>query len=108
MNEKKCRALVYERSNHVCEVCGQGRGSEVHHRKNRSQGGLWTPDNALHVCIWDHRWITVNPAGAREQGWSVRRNDDPATTPVRHAWHGLVLLTPDGSVEPVQTTGEAA
>lgn len=102
MNEKQCRGLVYARSNHACEVCDKGRASEVHHRKNRSQGGLWSPENALHVCTWDHRWITVNPAGARERGWAVRRNQDPATVPAQHARYGLVLLTADGGWAPVE------
>ena len=104
MNEKRCRELVYARSNSACEMCDRALGREVHHRKNRSQGGKWTPENALHLCTFCHHFATVNPAVARENGWSVSAYQDPATVPALLARHGLVYLTPDGQTIPTERT----
>lgn len=98
MNERKCRDLVYTRSNHVCEMCGNTRATEVHHRKNRSQGGQWTPANTLHLCTEHHRHVTVNPAVAYQQGWSVRSFADPASTPVWLARRGWSFLDDLGGI----------
>jgi len=102
VNEKTARALVYERSNRACEMCDRARATEAHHRKNRSQGGLWSPENLLHLCPACHRHIGMNPAAAREQGWAVGRNFDPAEVPVWIAGRGRVYLTPDGGVTPIE------
>ena len=102
MNERKARAILYARSNRVCETCARGRATEAHHRKNRSQGGLWSPDNLLHLCHACHVHVTTHPAAAREQGWAVGRNFEPADTPAWLAFHGHVLLGPDGSITPTE------
>lgn len=103
MNQKLARALVYERSQGVCEVCGRARATNWHHRQNASQGGLWCPSNGLHVCgsgtTGCHGMITVNPRIARERGWSVPSWGNPIETPVFLAGQGWVLLKDDGAFE---------
>ena len=102
MNEKKCRVIVRERSGSVCEICSRARATEVHHRKNRSQGGQWTPENCLHLCSEHHRHITTHPQAAREQGWAVPSFRDPADVPVWVARRGYVLLTDTGTYEELE------
>jgi hypothetical protein len=98
VNEKKARELLAERSGGVCEMCARARATDMHHRKNRSQGGTWTPTNLLHLCHEHHMHVTVNPAVAYEQGWSVRSFADPARTPVWLARRGWSFLTDDGGI----------
>lgn len=44
-----------------------------------------------------HAFIGAEPRLAREErGWRLQSTDDPAAWPVRHAWLGWVLLTPEG------------
>lgn len=95
MNELEGRRIVYERSSHVCEVCGERRATEWHHRRNRSQGGTWDPSNGLHVCSGCHHRITVNPAEAHEEGWTVKSWESWRDKPVK-TWQGYVRLDDDG------------
>jgi len=81
MGEVSCRRSVRERANGLCERCGQP-GTDAHHRKNRSQGGRWDVANILLLCRQCHIWVTVNPALARESGWSVQQHEDPQAVPV--------------------------
>jgi hypothetical protein len=102
LNIKKARELLYARSNRACEMCDRARATEAHHRKNRSQGGDWSPENLLHVCHSCHVHVTTNPAAAREQGWAVGRNFDPADVPVWIAGRGRVFLDASGGVTPIE------
>lgn len=77
MGEVSCRRSIAERANNMCEKCGQARGTEAHHRKNRSQGGKWDVANMLLLCHLCHAWITTHPEEARAKGWAVRRHEDP-------------------------------
>ena len=97
MTEAKARLLVYGRSNGVCERCDRARGQEWQHRKNRSQGGLWTPENGLHLCSPCHRYVTVNPAESKIHGWTVPRDEEPLAVSVSLArFARRMFLTPDG------------
>lgn len=75
----------------------------MHHRKNRSQGGEWTPSNLLHLCgsgcTGCHGYIGSNPSESYEQGWMVRRIDDPSKSPVWLFGWGFVILTDTGGIE---------
>lgn len=103
MNEKRARELVYNRSDHVCEVCGAVRATNWHHRMARSQRGTWTPSNGLHVCgsgtTGCHGKLT-NTNGRRAEyearGWIVRSWQVPADIPVMHSRYGLVYLDDTG------------
>jgi len=105
VSEAHARLAVYRRSRAVCEVCGNRPGQSWHHRKNRSQGGRWTPANGLHVCgdgtTGCHGWIGANPAESYKNGWLVRSTFDPAAIPVRYRGR-LVLLDDDGGVTDVE------
>lgn len=63
---------VIERAEGVCEaMCSprcSWRGTDVHHRKKRSQGGEHTLDNALFVCRACHCHIEADPAWSYERG----------------------------------------
>lgn len=90
-----------ERSGTLCERCGS-HGGEMHHRKNRSQGGKWTPANIVRLCGDCHRHLTVTPLD--EDGWCLDRNDDPATIPVLRYDRWLIrkqwtLLDDDAGIE---------
>lgn len=106
MNEQTCRRLVRERSGEICEFCGRSRATDMHHRKARSQGGYWHPAGVLHLCHFDHMWITVHPAEAYRSGWSVRSRKDPSTTPVWIAGREWCLLTDDGDITPTRDIPE--
>lgn len=95
MNEKRARRIVRERADGRCEI-GHELGTDMHHRKNRSQGGQWSPENLMLLCHEHHMRITVNPTLARSQGWSVPSWDDPTTTLVWIFGREFVLLTPSG------------
>jgi hypothetical protein len=90
VNETTARRIVRQRSGGDCElriagVC-EGRATNLQHRKNRSQGGQWTPSNGLDVCGTGtrgcHGFIHQHPAMAREKGWTVPSWADPEKTPV--------------------------
>lgn len=104
--EKAGKDAVKARSGGRCEIGTGCVGQEVHHRKNRSQGGSWCPSNLLHLCARHHLHVGTNPAAARQQGWAVRSTDDPARTAVWLAGKGFTYLNPDGSTVPA--TKEAA
>jgi len=100
VNEREARKLVYARSGGVCEACGSERATEWHHRKNRSQGGLWTPSNGLHLGVACHRRITVNPRDAADEGYTVWSWQDHREVPVSRG--GVMVLLDDiGGLVPV-------
>jgi hypothetical protein len=70
----------------------------MHHRRNRSQGGLWTPPNLMHLCHEIHMWITAHPAEARRHGWAIRAGQDPAVELAFLPGIGWCQLNVDGSI----------
>lgn len=70
------RADVMVRDMGICRAAiipgCRGRGSHVHHRKLRSQGGKDELDNLILLCEWCHEYIHKNPAESYEVGWLVR------------------------------------
>src|ERR1700757_5132401 len=77
------RPAVRGRSYNICEYCSAERATDMHHRKSRGTGGKWEPCNILHLCRTCHRWATHHPTAAYTLGLSLKRGDDPETTPVR-------------------------
>lgn len=73
---KKARAEVVERSQGRCEAAIEGvcvvQGSQVHHKRRRSQGGTDTVDNLILVCHRCHDHIHRYPAQATELGLLTR------------------------------------
>jgi len=96
--KKRCRA----RSGGVCERCGHRAARECHHRKNRSQGGTWELSNLLDLCSECHREVTSFKEIALEQGWSVRREHDPARAYVWLAGRGYCYLSDTGEISDAQ------
>lgn len=90
MTERECRRVIPIRSGGLCERCGVGGGLSLHHRKKRSQGGLWTPENIVQVCghgtVGCHGWIEHNPNAAHAEGYHVRPWEDPAEIPIWQAY----------------------
>lgn len=81
-DERLTRTAVRGRSLGWCEWCGKLPGTDMHHRRNASQGGKWHPANILHLCRGCHHAVTVNPDWAHMCGLTLRAGQDPATTPV--------------------------
>lgn len=101
MSEYTCRKIVRARSGGMCECCGRRRVVEMHHRVNEGQGGQWVPSNILDTCIECHRWITIEPAAARQLGWHLYPTDHPTSARCRVWGRGWVYLTDIGTPVPV-------
>lgn len=110
MSESRARRIVYGRSAGLCEpqipdVGCTRQGAEWHHRRRRSQRGLWTPSNGLHVCRACHAAVT-HPTDRKPEfeaaGWIVPPWDAPAAVPAlihtHTLGHALVLLDDLGMV----------
>ncbi|MFC4124891.1 HNH endonuclease [Nocardia rhizosphaerae] len=101
-NEKRTRRIVKHRAGDLCERCGMVFGQSAHHRKNRGQGGEWSPTNIVWLCgdgvAGCHGWVTAHPADARTTGFHVPWWEEPAEIPIRSLLHGVVLLADDGTV----------
>lgn len=100
------RAVVEGRSGGMCEVCGEGRVTEIHHRRPRGMGGSSSgdtnkPSNALALCNACHRMIESNRAVAMLLGWLMPQRTRNGASPsgrrvmYRGAW---VFLADDGNV----------
>ena len=64
------RQEIIRRSASMCEMPGcSHRGEVFHHRLRRSQGGMGTVDNGLHLCNLHHLFVHANAAESFEQGW---------------------------------------
>ena len=90
------KSLIYERANGLCEamvppVC-TFRGTDFHHRKLRSQGGVGEVNAGLLLCRACHHWVHHHPRQAEARGLIVRSMHDPGTTKVRYRNGGYVLL----------------
>lgn len=86
------RELVLARSGGRCELgatCCTGLVRDVHHRKNRGQGGTNDLVNLLGACRACHDYAHRNPAQAYSLGWLVNSWQDPAAVEVRAFWNGL-------------------
>lgn len=105
----KTRGLVLARAGFACERCGvdlTSGGVHIHHRRLRSHGGGHDPVNLVALCPQDHIWVHAHRGEALAEGWIVASWADPATWPIDHHHHGLLLLTPDGGYTPVPRPGD--
>jgi len=101
LEERAGKRGARARSLGLCERCGRRAACEVHHRKNRSQGGTWALSNLLDLCSPCHLDVTSgHRAVALEPGcgWAVASHQDPARTPAWLAGRGLCLLADDGEI----------
>ena len=61
------------RSRGLCELCGAADAVVRHHRLRRSQGGLNTLGNLLHLCVACHTIVHRFPALSYDRGWLLKR-----------------------------------
>lgn len=98
--EKLARRIVAQRSGSICEGCGCHRATEWQHRQRRSQQGLWSAANGMHVCRYTHQWITEHPQDAAGLGWHVWSWQNPAEVPIKLFGRGWCLIDDAGGVMP--------
>ncbi len=89
----QARAVIIQRGDRVCEVCGLRLGTQAHHRRARGMGSTKRPEynqpaNGLWTCNDCHARIESQRSEALTYGWLVRQTDDPAQVPVlyRGTW----------------------
>lgn len=101
------RNIVINRALMTCERCGRAvshTACQIHHRRPRGAGGSRNPEtnspaNLILLCNECHTWVESNRATSYEQGWLVRREHDPAKSPVWLAGRGFCFLTVHGDIE---------
>ena len=103
--DKKLVAIVHQRSQGYCEVCGgfiQGEGA-LHHRKLKSRGGKDSASNLIYIHHSCHNMSTdsihLNPQKAEDKGWMVASWQEPHETPMVMADGGFALLLDDGTIK---------
>ncbi len=102
-------AMVDGRALGLCEVCGDGRVVEHHHRRPRGSGGSRQADtngpaNALGVCHACHRLIESHRSVALLMGWLIPQRTRVPVQPCdkRVMYRGeWMFLTDDGQVRTV-------
>lgn len=99
-DERRCRDTVTNRADTLCERCHRTTGVDHHHRRNRSQGGKWTPANIVLLCRPCHHLVTVDVPLARAEGFNVRSFEDERVVPVLR-WGSWVVLDDAGGMKPV-------
>jgi 5-methylcytosine-specific restriction endonuclease McrA len=92
--------LLWARARGLCELCGENKPTERHHRKRRRDGGDRLA-NLLFLCSTCHRWITDNAESvtlARAKGYIVPALGiaEPESWPVLQWGTTWVLLDDDG------------
>lgn len=98
---ERSRNLVRVRDRHRCARCGSPTPVGAwHHRRSRhvrdGSGVVHSPANGVWLCNGCHATVHANPFEARSEGFIVSKWADPREVPVKHALHGVVLLTMDG------------
>lgn len=109
-------ALVYERSGPLCEAALEGCwtwAKEKHHRVSQKAGGRHgaarrrsdRASNILHLCVFCHHVVTLDPEESYESGLSLRERQEPTAVPVlyRGDW---VYLDDAGGVHDYETAGD--
>lgn len=103
-------AIIMDRSEGRCEVCG-AISTNTHHRRARGMGGTKAaatnrPSNLLRLCgsgtTSCHGFIEANRTWAYDHGLLVRQSANPTEVSVLLLRPGWVLLTDDGLYLPVE------
>jgi 5-methylcytosine-specific restriction protein A len=101
------KALIRDRADNRCEVCGEWYSDmQHHHRRPRGMGGTRrldtnTPSGCLLLCGSCHRHVESHRSLAYDNGWLVPQGQTPTDIAVlrRGEW---VLLDDRGGVNPVE------
>lgn len=97
------KALVLERAQGKCELCGLRASSyQLHHRRPRGMGGSKRTEtgaaaNALLLHPKCHTWVERNRKEAMNYGFLVSQWDEPKDIPVYRA-RQWVLLSDNGAL----------
>lgn len=112
ITEQAGRAIVMERSQGRCELCGR-QGLGVHHRLKRSAGGTWSPANLLRLCgsgtTGCHGRVEAEPVLAEQLGlWTLRHQDEGGRVLCRPTmfWTAWWVATAEGMWEWVENATE--
>lgn len=108
MIDKKIVALVVERAQGYCEVCGKvaTESMALHHRKLKSRGGKDSASNLMRVHHSCHNMSTgsihANPQWAEDKGYMVASWQEPREAPMHTSNGKIVLLQNDGTIITLQ------
>lgn len=102
------RALIIERAEDRCEICGEHFSDmQLHHRRPRGMGGTRRPDTnspaaGLWLCGEHHRHVESCRSLSYDNGWLVRQSQTPSDIPIlrRGVW---VTFRDSGAIIPVTT-----
>lgn len=106
---EEARAIMQMRCLGECEVqwpnvCQGHQPLQAHHRRPRGSGGTKRMSsrlaaNGLMACLWCHDFLERGERGqARELGFIVSQNAEPATVRVFYRHERYALLDNDGNV----------
>lgn len=108
------RIAVLHRARYLCEVCGLGAASNLHHRKPRGMGGtrddmINSPANLLGICgsgtTGCHGKIESYRRQSYDLGWLVRRWREPSEVPFLGPRDDWYLLDDTGGKRRVSPPG---
>lgn len=107
---KSVKATIGERSQGVCEGCGERRGENIHHRKFKSRGGENTVENAILLCGFGNSsgcHGRAHSGDGAELGWAVPRYARPELWPAHRFGVGWVIYDNDGGWQEItESTAE--
>lgn len=112
MIDPKVVALVEQRAQGYCEVCGKPemKMMALHHRKLKSRGGKDTASNLIRVHHSCHNMKTgsihANPKWAQDKGFMVGSWQEPHEAPMHRPDGSIVLLQNDGTIITLQEGNE--
>jgi len=76
---KDVRLYVLDRDHYTCRAGIPGQcqlaAGDVHHVRNRSQGGKDDPDNLVSLCRPCHAYLTEHPRVSAQLGWTIQNVD---------------------------------
>lgn len=73
MKAYKLLREAFLEANPICQVCGDAKATDVHHKRGRFGSRLNDTDHWLAVCRQDHHRIHNNPKWAYEQGHLLKK-----------------------------------